>query len=136
MRSMGRRLAVLAVLILAGSGLTACSGPGEVTVDYTQDAVTVTSGQILVVDFGEINPSVGDDWVITSEPDSAVLGHGGADFTSDAPEGMTGAPGELVYRFTAVAPGTTVIAFEYRFRGDLPEYVDDRKTAEITVTVE
>jgi hypothetical protein len=28
-----------------------------------------------------------------------------------------------------------VIAFEYRFRGEVPEDIDDQKTAEITVTV-
>lgn len=136
MRSMRRGAAVLAAVAAVGMLLTACIGPGEKTVDYTDGAVTVSAGQTLVVDFGGINPSVGDDWVITTEPDPAVLGEGDSEFTSDAPEGMTGAPGELSYRFPAVGAGTTVIAFEYRFRGEVPEDAHDRKTSEITVTVE
>lgn len=136
MTSMRRGAAVFAALFVVAAGVTACSGPDEKIVDYTDSAVTLSDGQTLVVDFGEINPSVGDDWVITTEPDPAVLGEGDSKVTSDAPDGMTGAPADLVYRFPTNGSGTTVIAFEYRFRGDVPEDVDDRKTAEITVTVE
>lgn len=135
MTSMRRGVAVLAALVAAGAILTACTGPAEKTVDYTASAVTVSAGEILVVDFGEVNPSVGDDWVIITEPDPAVLGEGDSEFTTDAPDGMTGAPGELVYRFPTTGAGTTVIAFEYRFRGEVPEDIEDQKTAEITVTV-
>lgn len=135
MRSMNSTRGTVVVLVAFGATLAGCAGTAEQTVDYTAGTVTVSTGETLVVDFGEVNPSVGDDWVITTEPDPAVLGEGDPEFTTDAPDGMTGAPGELVYRFPTTGAGTTVIAFEYRFRGEVPEDIDDQKTAEITVTV-
>lgn len=135
MTSMSRSLGVFAALVAVGATLTACAGSAEKTVAYTESVVALAAGETLVVDFGEINPSVGDDWAITKEPDPGVLGEGDSEFTTDAPDGMTGAPGELVYRFPTTGAGTTVIAFEYRFQGEVPKDADDQKTAEITVTV-
>ena len=54
--------AVVAVATSLGLGLTGCSAT-EKTVAYTTSSVTLAPGEALVVDFGEINPTVGDAWV-------------------------------------------------------------------------
>lgn len=129
-------MAALLTVLLTAAALTGCAGAAEKTVDYTESAVTLSSGETLVVDFGFINPSVGDEWIITTEPDPAVLEEGKSSFRSEQPDPPPGSGGELSYRFAPAGSGTTTIAFEYRFRGEIPEDPDDRKTAEITVTVE
>lgn len=126
--------AVVAVATSLGLGLTGCSA-AEKTVAYTTSSVTLAPGEALVVDFGEINPTVGDAWVITREPDPAVLGPGDERSRYLGQDGETGAPSEVSYRFAPVGDGTTVIRFEYEFRGTVPEDADDQQTAEITVTV-
>lgn len=139
---MGRLLyrgAVTAVVALLGMGITGamtgCAAVAEKTVDYTTSAVSLMRGEALVVDFGEINPSVGDAWVITREPDPAVLESGDERTRYLGEDGEAGAPSEVSFRFAPVGIGTTVIEFEYQFRGSVPEDLDDRKSAEITVTV-
>ena len=132
---MTRTVLSLAAAAVVGFGLAGCAGAAEKTVDYTVDSVTLAPGETLVVDFGEINPSVGDAWVITQEPDAAVLGPGDEETRYLGEEGMTGAPLEFSYRFAPVGSGTTVIEFEYEFRGSVPEETADQKTAKISVTV-
>lgn len=83
-----------------------------------------------------MNSSVGEDWEITQEPDAAVLGPGEERSVYRGEEGMTGAPSEVTYRFAPHGEGTTVIEFEYRFRGEIPEDPEDQKSAKIEVTVE
>ncbi|MCP1429712.1 protease inhibitor I42 family protein [Microbacterium foliorum] len=126
--------AVFACALLA-LVLTGCAAGSSETVDYTTSAVTLAPGSALVVDFGEINPTVGDEWVITREPDPAVLDPGAADSRYLGEDGEVGAPSEFHYRFAPVGLGTTVIEFEYRFRGAVPDEESDRRSAEITVTV-
>lgn len=129
-----RACAVVSVAASLGLGLTGCSA-AEKTVDHTTSSVTLAPGEALVVDFGEINPTVGDAWVITREPDPAVLGPGEERSRYLGEDGETGAPSEVSYRFAPVGDGTTVVQFEYQFRGVVPEDADDQQTAEITVTV-
>ena len=118
------------VLVLAG-----CSASDQV-VPYTGEAATLSVGETLIVDFGEINSSVGDGWVIVTEPDPAVLGEGESASEYLGDEGSTGAGNRFSYRFEAVGVGTTTIGFEYRFRGEIPEDREDQQTATIEVTVE
>lgn len=133
MRRVTRSAVVLAlgILAMAASGCAAA----EQTVPYTTSSVTLAPGEQLVVDFGTINPTVGDAWVITQEPDPQVLGPGDERSRYLGAPGETGAPSEVSYRFAPVGDGTTMIRFEYRFRGDIPDDAADQKTAEITVTV-
>lgn len=126
--------AVVTVAASLGLGLTGCSA-AEKTIDYSTSSVTLAPGEALVVDFGEINPTVGDAWVITREPDPAVLGPGDERSRYLGQDGETGAPSDVSYRFAPVGDGTTVIQFEYQFRGAVPDDADDQQTAEITVTV-
>ncbi len=134
MRRLVKVCAVVAVAAFLSLGLTGCSA-AEKTIDYSTSSVTLAPGEALVVDFGEINPTVGDAWVITREPDPAVLGPGDERSRYLGQDGETGAPSEVSYRFPPVGDGTTVIQFEYQFRGAVPEDADDQQTAEITVTV-
>ena len=135
MRSLTRTALAVVVAAVVGLGIAGCAGVAEKTVEHTTESVTLAPGETLVVDFGEINPSVGDAWVITQEPDAAVLGPGEEETRYTGEEGMAGAPSELSYRFAPVGTGTTVIEFEYQFRGAVPEDPVDQKTAKIEVTV-
>lgn len=135
MRARVKRFAVGAIVAVCSLPLTACSAGLETSIAYTASSVTLAPDEALVVDFGDINPTVGEEWVLTREPDPAVLGPGDERSRYLGDEGETGAPSALTYRFAPVGEGTTVIQFEYRFRGAVPEDLDDQKTAEITVTV-
>lgn len=135
MRTLVVRFVVVAVTAAVGMGLSGCSAAVEKTVDYTTSSVSLAPGESLVVDFGEVNHTVGDEWVITQEPDPSVLGPGDERSRYLGEDGEAGAPSELSYRFAPVGNGTTVIQFEYQFRGSVPEDVSDQETAEITVTV-
>lgn len=135
MRVTTRAVALLAGALLLGAGLTACSA-SEQTIDYTETAVTLAPGEALVVDFGEVNATVGNEWVIVQQPDGSILDEGERRSNYLGAPGETGASSDLSYRFAPVGEGTTVIEFEYRFRGSVPEDVEDQKTAMIEVTVE
>lgn len=133
MRVLNRVIVIVSTAVLLSAVLTACAGSAEKTVPYTATSVDLAPGEALVVEFGEVNGSVGDEWVLTEEPDPAILGEG-EELTralGDAP----GSPSELSYRFEPVGAGTTVITWEYRFRGEVPEEPADQRTAEIRVTV-
>lgn len=132
---MPSRALTLAALVACLPALAACSAPREETVPYTQPSATLAVGETLVVDLGEINPSVGDAWELTTEPDADVLAAGEqeSDSESDAP----GSPSHLVHRFEATGAGTTTIGFTYSYRGTEgdPEGRTEDPTPEITVTV-
>ncbi|KJQ53048.1 protease inhibitor I42 family protein [Microbacterium sp. SA39] len=123
-------------VIALAAALVSCAGAPEKTVDYTETSVTLAPGEALVVDFGEVNATVGQEWVLSAEPDAVVLGPGEERSRYLGEDGMTGAPSEVTYRFAPVGEGATVIEFEYRFRGEVPEDPEDQETARIEVTVE
>lgn len=135
MRRAIRIAAGLTGALALAAALASCAGAAEKTIDHTESSVTLAPGEALIVDFGEINSSVGDEWVITQQPDPAILAPGDeqADYLGE--EGETGAPSELAFRFAPAGTGTTVITWEYRFRGSVPEDAADRQSTEITVTV-
>jgi hypothetical protein len=135
MREHFRAGAGLLAATMVAMGLSGCAAAAT-TVDHTAEEVTISSGETLVVDFGEINSSVGDGWVIVTEPDATVLGAGEAESEYLGEEGSAGGPNNFSYRFPAVGPGTTVIEFEYRFRGEVPEDPAEQETSRIEVTVE
>ncbi|WP_341945543.1 protease inhibitor I42 family protein [Microbacterium sp. LWH11-1.2] len=130
-----RSAVILVGTIAVAAGLASCASAAEKVIDHTADSVTLAPGEALVIDFGEVNSSVGEDWEITQEPDPAVLGPGEERSRYLGEDGMTGAPSEVTYRFAPAGEGTTVIEFEYRFRGEIPEDPEDQKTAKIEVTV-
>lgn len=134
MRSQTLAAAVLLVALAATT--SGCGSPRQVLVAETAGSVTLAVGETLVVDLGEINRSIGDDWAITTEPDPAVLGAGEAE--EDAESDLDGSYSHLTYRFEAVGAGTTTIGLTYRYRGveGDPEGRAEDPTPELTVTVE
>ena len=120
------------------TGLSAGCAPvdRETTVGYGADSVTVPVGETLVVEFGKINTSVGDQWDITAAPDPKVLVLAERKPTHSDAKQQVGAPHEFAYRFEARAKGTTTIGFEYRFRGEVPSDPARQDSAKITVTVQ
>ena len=122
-------------LAMAASLVFVATGCSSVTkVDSDAGSATVPGGGTLVVDFGEINQSVGDDWVIIVEPDPAVLGDGVPEYLGEdgAPPGGSS---RLTYSFPAVGKGTTTVEIEYRFRGEAPDDAADLKTVTLDVAV-
>lgn len=129
-------LAIGAVGLITGLSAGCAPVDREVTIGYRTDSVTVPVGETLVVDFGMINTSVGDQWDITAPPDPKVLVLSERKPThSDAKEPV-GAPHEFAYRFEARAKGTTTIGFEYRFRGEVPSDPARQESSKITITVQ
>ena len=136
MRSRALPALAFAATALSAVVLSGCAAPASVTVGYEESSVTIEDGTELVIDFGEVNASVGSDWVIISEPDPSVLTHGDKVSEYAGEEGSVGGPSELAYRFTATGTGMTKIQFEYQFRGAVPDDPTEQRTALIDVSVE
>ena len=127
---------LLAAACTLGLSLTACAAPaGTVTIGHEDGSVTVSSGDRLVVEFGEVNASVGSDWVITTKPDPQVLSGGERHSEYAGPKDSVGGPDRLSYEFTAVGTGRAQIQFEYQFRGAQPSEPAERQTSVVEVTV-
>lgn len=117
-------------------GLTACSSStGPVSIDHTEPSATVSAGQKLTIDFGEVNPSVGDGWVVINTPDTSVISAGEQEVKPVDKKNAIGGPATLKFVFEAKKPGTTELEFEYRYRGNVPEDPAEQKQALIKVTV-
>lgn len=136
MRSRSLPSLAFAAAALSAFALSGCSAPASVTVGYEDSSVTIEDGAELIVDFGEVNASVGSDWVMISEPDPSILTQGEKVTEYAGEEGSVGGPSELAYRFTATGTGMTKIQFEYQFRGAVPDDPAEQKTALINVAVE
>jgi predicted secreted protein len=143
-----RRIAVVALaLALAGCGgdetVVAVDRQGTTTVtegkrvDGTRPgAVTVPAGETLLVDFGDVNNSIGDDWFLIGPADPAVLSDEGDQYDSECDQAGCGA--HMWWRFGAVAAGTTEVTFQYCYRSRPPdcEPMPDRGPADpVTLTV-
>lgn len=107
--------------------------PDDVVVDASATTAELVVGQTLVVDFGEINTSVGDEWVLTQDPDDEVLSQGEAE-SEVLGDGAPGSPSTFLYAFEAREAGTSTIDFEYRFRG-AADFGHGPSPVSITVTV-
>ena len=131
------RIGLVLVVSLA-LALVGCSG-ADSTVSYDAGTASVSDGETLRIDFGSINPSVGDSWYLVGEPDSAVLTEIGSetDFECDEP----GCGGELTWDFEAVGQGETTLVFQYCFRSGPEDCVGDNQDSappepvELTVEV-
>lgn len=131
-----RWVPAIALTAIATMCLVSCGAPSEkVTISRTDPRVTLNVGDVLEVDFGEVNSSVGDAWIIVTPPDSSVLSVGESHEKYLGKGGMVGAPSELSYTFKATGQGATTIEFEYRFRGAVPDDVDVQESASIEITV-
>ena len=129
-------LATAAVALLCLSLTSCAAAPKTVTVDFTDHAALIAEGDELVIDFGEVNASVGSAWVVTADPDPSVLTVPEPHTEYLGENGSVGAPNHLTYSLTAVGAGITRVQFEYQFRGAVPEDPQEQRTAVIDVTVD
>lgn len=123
-------LAVAAVLAVAGCSDSESGGLEEqpvVSVSYDAGAVSVPTGEMLRVEFGWINPSIGDSWYLVGEADASVLAEIGSDTYEhpDCGDGMAGCDQGLNWEFKAVAPGETTVSFQYCYRSSPENCVGD-----------
>lgn len=114
-----RRIAI--VLLAVGMLAVGCSGPTVRTVDVTDKTASLHVGEVLRVDIGEVNPSVGDAWFVVSGADGTVLGEGERDFVSHCAAGEAGCDGRLAWEFPAAHAGETDLVLRYCFRTQLPD---------------
>ena len=103
------RLAAAALLALAG-----CSGPNVVTVPIETGSAHVEEGEVLKVDLGVGNPSVGDQWFLVEPPDPAVLSDGERTFDPECDQ--PGCGGRTSWTFTARSKGSATVVFRYCYR--------------------
>lgn len=146
--------AIAATLTIAALAVTGCAqasdpdstdanGDGQsngdftvdVTADYTDEEVTLAEGDVLEVDFGTINQSIGDEWSVTQQPDASVLvttiRPGDPNATPVAP----GSDTQFSLFYEAVGTGETSITFQYTYRGTETTPADGPGTTTLTVTV-
>lgn len=119
--------------VLALTGCADSGGAERVSVPYTEDAVTIGVGDTLVVDFGQINSSIGDSWELTQLPDEAVLSEGEVEIDV-LDEDVVGGYTELAYTFVGESAGTTTIGFTYSYRGNVGD--EEGRTQDPTPTIE
>jgi predicted secreted protein len=106
-----RILVPLACLTLVVAG---CGGPRVVGVDVSAGSASLAVGETLRINFGAVNPSIGDSWYLTGAPDPAVLTD--SDWTMDSDCHQAGCGGQLSWTFRASGPGSTTVTFQYCYR--------------------
>jgi hypothetical protein len=106
------------LLLTAAAGLAllavGCGGPRVVDVTVSAGSARLAAGEVLRVDFGAMNESVGDSWYIVGAPDPAVLAEKERDYDLDCDN--PGCGGHLWWTFTATGVGSTTVVFRYCYR--------------------
>ena len=109
-----RRVLAALVCLLTLSG---CFGPDEVSVGYQAGTATVAEGEVLRVELGAYNTSIGDYWALLGAPDPAILTDLDSDYDDEGcPKNTAGCGGTLAWRFKAVGRGETEITLRYCYR--------------------
>jgi len=128
------RTSLSAVFVLALLGLCGCS-LFTITLDRSD------FGSIQTLDVGDLlriqltgNATTGHEWVRVEPVSFAgspleVVGEG--DYRTLECQ-LVGVPGEFIFRYRAMRPGTVVLGFEYRRDWELEELID---TYSVTVWV-
>jgi len=101
-------------LILVVAGCITGSGGGLVEIDNAANGsiVQMQAGEELVISL-DSNPTTGYSWQLT-EPLSGIMAQQGeVAFTQQGEEGLVGAGGVEVFRFTAEQAGTAIIQLGY-----------------------
>ncbi len=109
---------MLLPLLVTGCG----SGSGSTTIEITLDNfsaqtnmvknVTLNAQDTLTVKLGS-NPSTGFGWEEAVIGNAVIIGQTSRDFIAPTVAGISGAPGNDVWVFTAKSAGTTTISFKY-----------------------
>ena len=103
------------ILLLAlALALGGCGGARVVTVPVDAGSAHVAEGEILRIEFGSTNPSIGDSWYLVTPPDATVLGEGEEFFESECDQ--PGCGGLAGWSFPARGEGTTSLVFRYCYR--------------------
>jgi predicted secreted protein len=132
MRLIRCAIATVCLVVLAGCGAN------TVEVSALDGTARVPRGDVLRVDLGKVNSSIGDSWHLVEKPDPAILSDGDSEYDSDCEN--PGCGGRLGWKFTARGPGTTTLVFRYcyRSRPDNCQSQPDRgpdQPVKLTVTV-
>ena len=114
----GRRIPLMVSVFVLLAG---CGGPRTVEVDVTAGAVQLAVGEVLRVDLGKVNSSIGDSWYLVGTPDSAVLSEGKEDYDSECDAHAVGCGGRLAWVFSARGPGMTTLVFRYCYQSSLKD---------------
>ncbi len=113
---MGRwSLAALGVAALL-SVVPACSGGTTRVVGYAKGGATIRVNDVLRVDLGGYNASIGDAWYEVKRPDSKVLKDYGDKLVSNCKANEAGCGGHLYWEFVGYKNGTTSVRFQYCYR--------------------
>jgi predicted secreted protein len=114
---------VRVLLLVAAAALAGCRGYGDASksVELIQrdsgKSVDVHVTDVLIITLSA-NHTTPFHWVLTQEPDPAVLERFAN--TYQAPEGSPGTGGEEVWRFRAIAEGSAALELDYRSLGGEP----------------
>lgn len=133
-----RHLRLLLTIALGTTLLAAVMACGEdegvdttITADDAGSTVSIDAGTTLRVELAG-NPSTGYGWEVAGVDNTILTQTGEPAFTPESD--AVGAPGTVVLRFEAAAPGTTPLEFVYR--RPFEEGVPPTDTFSVTVTVE
>jgi predicted secreted protein len=108
-----RYLGLVGVALLVAP-IAACTGPAVVDVPVDRGSARLAVGEVLRVDLGEVNESIGDSWYLVTPPDPAVLDDDGRDYDSECD--MAGCGAHVTWDFVAAGPGSTALVFRYCYR--------------------
>ena len=127
---MSRKIVIVCVVLLA---LLAGCVTREVKVGAADNGreITLKQGQTLAVAL-EANPTTGYNWLLVSEPDSAVLSVVGDEFEAPSRD-RVGAGGVTTWRFRALATGET--SFQLGYARSWEEGVEPLETFSLRVVV-
>jgi hypothetical protein len=106
-------------LVMVASGCGTSGGPsstaggGTVDVKVSDGTVRLVVGELLRVDLGRVNKSIGDSWYLVTRPDPVVLTEKDQQYD---PAVCTGCEQSLKWTFSAAGAGTTTVDFRYCFR--------------------
>lgn len=102
------------IMVLATSGCSQKNNANVVEIDESDNGgkVTLAVGEELTLTL-ESNPTTGYSWQLR-ELDSSVLAlQGDVEYNSEAEEGVVGAGGVEIFRFTAEGPGRIMLSLQY-----------------------
>jgi hypothetical protein len=102
---------------VTSSGPTSTADSHSVDVKVSDASARLVVGELLRVDMGRVNTSIGDSWSLITRPDPAVLIEKEQQYD---PVTCTGCDQGLKWTFAAVGAGTTRIVFRYCYRSSPP----------------
>jgi inhibitor of cysteine peptidase len=108
----GITAAVLLIVVLSTSGCTGGGGTLEIDKNADGSTVALTIGQELVLSL-ESNPTTGYSWQLAAAGTPVLSQQGEVEFIDQGEEGLVGAGGVEVFRFTAEQAGTTELNLVY-----------------------